>query len=293
MLDMRHAASLSLLLVAIALPARAQTVPFFQSPLGPMIDVTDDWQAYQPATDFCIKPDVFDPTDQLVSPFMPLNDEWRATADGTDPVCAAAGFAPTDTGLYHGHVETPILCPGCRRIFLDYSAIPANDPASLLFYAHGHAYFRVSSFNPSYSIDPLSHSPNVKNFTNDKLVAPSGSTQEMIAHGIDTYDMSYVGDTAHYAHTASQGAYYVGPTYLSAGGPRRGAYVDVNVGAAAPLPNPNLNAIHYEAGFNSGEATCLDNDFDGYHDANFFYGGCVDHFGFSDPAQAIDPFADE
>ena len=29
-------------------------------PLGPLVDVTADWQDYQPSTDFCIKPDVVD-----------------------------------------------------------------------------------------------------------------------------------------------------------------------------------------------------------------------------------------
>jgi hypothetical protein len=258
-----------------------------------MVDVTNQWQAYQPASDFCIRPNVQDPTDQFVSTVMPLNPEWQTNADGNDPVCAASGFSTSDTGLYKGHIDPIVLCAGCRRIFFDYSKIPADDPSNLLFYAHGHAYFRTSSFNPSYTVDPLSHSPNIKNFTNDKLVAPTGSPQEQIAQMIDLYDMSYVGDTANYAHTASQGPYYIGPTYLHCDDTGciaiHGAYVDVNVGNYPPLPNPSLNAIHYEAGFNSGEPTCLDNDFPPYQDANFFYGGCVDHFGFSDPSGAIQP----
>jgi len=283
------------ILLALAPLARAQSLPptpLFQDPMGPMVDVTLDWQAYQPASDFCIKPNVVDPTDQIVSALMPLNPDWQANASGSDPVCAAAGFQPTDTGLYKGHIETPILCQGCRRIFFDYSQIPANDSSQLLFYAHGHVYFRTSSLNPTYSIDPLQHSPNIKNFTNDKLVAPFDSPQEQIAHAIDTYDMSYVGDTKSYAHTASQGPYYIGPTYRHCDESGcvgiNGAYVDVKVDSFGPLPDPNLNLITYQAGFNSGEATCLDNDFPPYGDANFFYGGCVDHFGFS--SGGVNPF---
>lgn len=284
----------TLLLLAIALPAWGQTpaLPFFQNPIGPMLDVTSRWQDYQPASDFCVKANVADPTDLLVSAIMPLNSQWQANSTGTDPVCAASGFLPGDTDLYKGHIETPILCPGCRRIFFDFSQIPDNDPAQFLFFAHGHIYFRTSSFNPSYTIDPRAHSPNIKNFTNDKLVAPDDSTQERIANAIDLHDMSYVGDTVHYAHTASQGPYYIGPTYLHCDDgcrPIHGAYVDINVGDYSPLPNPTLNAIHYEAGFNSGEATCPDN-LSPYADGNLLYGGCVDHFGFSNPNEPIDPF---
>ena len=32
--------------------------PFQQNPLGPVTDVTKDWQHYQPASAFCVKPDV-------------------------------------------------------------------------------------------------------------------------------------------------------------------------------------------------------------------------------------------
>jgi hypothetical protein len=262
-------------LLAVSSTAWAQSLPplpFMQNPLGPMLDVTDDWQSYQPADDFCITPNVVDPTDQIVALVTPV------------PVQDNCG-----AGTYKGHIVTPPLCPGCRRLFFDYSQIPAvNDPAKLLFYAHGHAYFRTSSLNPTYTIDPLSHSPNIKNFTNDKLVAPDGSLQEQIAFALDLHDMSYVGDTKNFAHTASQGPYYIGPTYLTKSGEvKNGAYVDIDVGQYPPLGNPNLDAIYYQAGFNSGEATCPDNGTP-FEDGNLFYGGCVDHFGMS--STPLDPY---
>ena len=262
---------LSLVVIRATASAQSLPLPFFQDPIGPMIDVTDDWQSYQPADDFCVAPNVYDPTDQIVGLVLRVPEQ-----------------ADCGPGTYQGHIETPILCPGCRRLYFDYSQIPANDPASFLYYAHGHAYFRTSSLNPTYTIDPLSHSPNIKNFTNDKLVAPSGSLAEQIAFALDLYDMAYVGDTERFAHTASQGDYYIGPTYLTRSGEvKRGAYVDVNVGQFPPLGHPLLDSISYQSGFNSGEATCLGSG-TAYEDANAFYGGCVDHFGMS--STLVDPY---
>jgi len=286
--------SILALLVGRPAPALADPVPFFQDPIGPMIDVTDQAADYQPASTFCVKPNVMDPTDQL------LGHATDQTTPPSDPDCAAsiaAGLAPSDAGpLYKGHVVAPKLCKGCRRLFFDYSQIPAeNDPAHFLYYAHGHIYLHLSSLNPFYTVNPVAHSPNVKNFTNDKLVSPSGSILEQLIGQFDLHAVAYVGDTANYAHTAVQGPYYIGPGYLhcNRGGHhcRRidGAYLDVNIGAEPALPIPELNEIRYIAGFNSGEATCLDNDIPGWSDGNFLYAGCADNFGFG--ATAIDPYA--
>jgi hypothetical protein len=239
----------------------------FQDPLGPLVDVTATWQDYQPATTFCVRPDRFE-----------LSGDTGATAKGSDPVCRRSGFKPSDRGLYRVNIRTPTLCAGCRRYFFDYSKIPAeNEPP--LFYAHGHAYFRLQSFNFTYTVDPIAHSPNVKNFTNDKLVAPTGSIQEDIATMFDTYSMAYVGDTAFFVHSQVQGPYYIGPWYLNRAGKRIvGAYLDLNVMDATELPIPVLNEIRYMSGFRSGESTCPDGAL-GFEDADAFYGGCVDQMG--------------
>ena len=42
---------------ALALPA-APATPVQNDPMGPISDVTRDWQSYQPADTFCVKPDV-------------------------------------------------------------------------------------------------------------------------------------------------------------------------------------------------------------------------------------------
>lgn len=260
-------------------PPAGESTPLTQDPLGPLVDVTGRWQRFQPARAFCIRPNVFE-----------ASGDDGATATGRRPACRRSGFPRAAEGLYVVRIRAPRLCAGCRRLFLDYSAIPPeNDPP--VFYARGHAYFRLHSSNHRYTVDPLSHSPNIKNLTNDKLVAPAGSPQELLTHAFDLHAMAYVGDTAHFAHSSVQGPWYIGPWYVNRRGERiRGAYLDVDVTAAEPLPDPALNEIVYMAGFNSGEATCPDNVLaDGaYADGNYFYGGCADHRGMS--SEGLDPY---
>jgi len=290
---MKRILAIASFVLASAAAASAGPSPFFQDPIGPLIDVTDDADAYQPATTFCIKPNVVDPTDMLLA--TPTDQ----TTPPSDPDCAAsiaAGLAPSDAGdLYKGHISAPPLCAGCRRLFFDYSKIPPNDPAHFLYYAHGHIYLRLNSFNPFYTVNPVAHSPNVKNFTNDKLVAPSGSILEALADAFDTHAIAYVGDTANYAHTAVQGPYYIGPRYLHCNGGGHncraidGAYLDVDLGKQPPLPLPFLNEISYIAGFNAGDEFCFE-QVPELRDGNLLYAGCADHFGFS--RNRIDPYAD-
>ena len=289
---MRRLLAIAILVLGSAGAATAGgPTPFFQDPIGPMIDVTDDAAAYQPATTFCIKPNVVDPTDQLLG--VPTDQ----TTPPSDPDCAAsiaAGLAPSDAGnLYKGHITAPPLCKGCRRLFFDYSQIPANDPAKYLYYAHGHIYLRLNSLNPTYTVNPVAHSPNIKNFTNDKLVAPSGTLLETLAAAFDTHAIAYTGDTANYAHTAAQGPYYVGPSYLHCkpGGQHctriDGSYLDVRLGHRMPLSF--LNEISYIAGFNAGDPFCFEN-VPSLRDGNLLYAGCADNFGFS--STRFDPYAD-
>ncbi|MGH2792795.1 MAG: hypothetical protein ACRDKG_00670 [Actinomycetota bacterium] len=252
--------------------------PITQSPMGPLIDVTGAWTDYQPAVAFCVKPDVYQLTG--IGP----------TVTGADPDCAFSGFAPGDSGLVKIEVQTPPLCNGCRRLFMDYTKIPANEPG--VRYAHGHAYFHYGSFNPTYTVEPIAHSPNVKNFSNDKLVVPEGSPQEPLVWAFDLHNRTYTGNTTHVVHSEVQGPYYTGPWYMNDQGERiTGAYLDINVAndLGSLALDHRLNEIAYFAAFHSGETTCPDELSDTYADGDAFYGGCIDAIGIG--REVIDPFA--
>lgn len=254
--------------------------PLTQDPLGPLVDVTADAARYQPASVFCVKPDRYQLT------------EIGDTTSGADPACARSGFAAGETGLVRIVVDTPPLCGGCRRVFLDYSKIPANEPPA--YYAHGHAYFHIGSFNPGYTIEPVAHSPNIKNFTNDKLFVPDGSEQEQFVWAFDLHARAYTGNTAGTIHSDVQGPYYAGAWYVNRDGRRIvGAYLDIVVATdLGPLPlDHRLNEIGYFAGFHSGEPTCPEENLgDGaYADGDAYYGGCIDRFGAG--SAVVDPLA--
>lgn len=254
--------------------------PGADNPLGPIVDVTAHWQWFQPASTFCVKPDVYE---------FPSGTD--ATASGADPACSFSGFRPTDTGLYRVSLATPPLCQNCRRLFIDYSKIPSSSNPLGPYYARGHAYFHLSSENPGYSVGTEAHSPNIKNLTNDKLVAPDGSPQAAVIGALDPHFIAYTGDTRNFAHIAVQGPYYVGPWYVNTAGKRvTGTYLDVSLADAQRLSPSTLNAIGYWAGFNAGDATCPDNELlaGKYADGNYFYGGCADHFGVSH--DTVDPW---
>ena len=257
----------------VGTPAAAQpSAPFQYDALGPIRDVTANWLAYQPAQAFCVKPNV--------GQYTPGGD--GATDTGRDPACRRSGFKRSATGLVRIGVRTPPLCPGCRRLFIDFSKIPQADSPPT-YYARGHSFYRLASENLSYTVDPIDHSPNTKNFTNDKLLAPSGSPQEQLIGALDLHLASgYVTDTVNFVHTAVQGPYYIGPWYLSRGGRRiYGVYLDVDVADATEYSNPQQNAIGYGAGFNSGQ-TCPNDD-------DSFYAGCVDWWALS--ASTVNPYA--
>ena len=281
---MRHAAFVLGVLLGLGVVAHADPLPetpFTQDPLGPLVDVTSAWQDYQPAEAFCVLPDVF----QFPGPGS------DAASTGTDPDCAASGFAPSDDGLVKITIGAPALCGSCRRLFIDYSKIPATNEPPVL-YAHGHAYVHLTSFNPSYTVQPEAHSPNIKNFTNDKLFVPEDAPYQPFVSGFDTHAIAYTGNTAHFVHNAQQGPYYVGPWYVNRAGERiTGAYLDVAIDsdyAAPPQVHP-VNEISYGAGFHSGEKVCFDEVVgDPYRDGDGYYGGCID--GFGGGRTPIDPY---
>lgn len=248
--------------------------PFYYDALGPLSDVTKNWRQYQPANVFCVQPDVTEYTPGGVGP----------TVTGRNPACRHSGFARNAKGLVVVRVDTPTLCPGCRRLLIDFSKIPkANDPP-LYYYPHGHVFYRLTSANFTYTIDPLDHSPNTKNFTNDKLLVPDGSPQEPVVSDVDLHQLAgYTTDTANFIHTQIQGPYYVGPWYVNRQGKRiKGVYFDVDIADATQNPGGvDFNDISYAAGFNTGQACPNDDD--------SFYGGCVDWWGYS--TSTVNPYA--
>lgn len=250
--------------------AGAEPMPGMLDAMGPIQDVTESWTEYQPSESFCVTLDGF--------------DGYTAFSGDPGPTC------PESEDLLV-EIDTPDLCTGCRRLFINYAMIPeANDPGAGLFYARGHVFFRMHAFNPNYTANPLAHSPNIKNFTNDKFIAPYDSPQEQAATAFDTRAIAYVGSTLKHTHSEIQGPYYVGPTYRNHEGRLiRGAYIDVD--AQDSLGVPELDQIRYWVGYNSGEATCPDNVlFDGeYADGNYGYGACAAHPAVSE--SVIDPVA--
>lgn len=284
-------------------PADSLPPQLRQDPIGEMRDVTDEWERYQPAGEFCVLPDGFDATTETVGDpgLVPFDEcpEGYVYGHGTDP-CRPAGSAC----LHRVTIDTPDLAhtTGLRRLFFDYATIPDNEPFAGLFYAHGHVYFRLDSDNESYTVDSRAHSPNVKNVTNDKLFVPDGSPWHDLSHGFDRRAKSYTGDTRFTHHSAVQGPYYVGPGYVNAAGDDiDGSYLDVQVMNELPDPDAD-NTIGYWAGFDSGEDlrvdeppqewdpfSCPTSSVPGLEDANVLYAGCADRFGHSD--ESVDPFA--
>jgi hypothetical protein len=247
--------------------ARA-AAPFQFDSLGPISDVTAHWQRYQPARAFCIRPNA--------PQYTPGGT--GATDTGSDRACRRSGFPASATGLVRVAIRAPVLCAGCRRLFIDFSKIGSGSR-----YAHGHVFYRLASANFSYTFDPLAHSPNTKNFTNDKLLVPEGSAQEPIVWALDLHQFAgFTSDTARFVHNAIQGPYYTGPWYVNRHGRRIwGVYLDVDVADATRYSSAQLNELGYVAGFNSGSLCQSDGD--------LLYAGCADAWSFS--ASAVDPFS--
>jgi hypothetical protein len=230
-----------------------------------MRDVTAHWGRYQPAGVFCVKPQKPEYTPGGTGP----------TVTGADPACRHSGFPRQARGLVVIRVRTPTLCPGCRRLFIDFSKIPAADrPPD--YFPRGHIFYRLFSPNFTYTVDPIAHSPNTKNFTNDKLLAPNGSPQEQVIGAFDLHQaFGYTSDTRNFIHTDIQGPYYAGPWYLNRAGRRiGGVYFDVDVADATRFPGGSqANDISYAAGFNARQVCPGDQD--------SLYGGCVDWWSYS------------
>lgn len=257
------------------LPELPLVVAFMVDPLGPIQDVTGCWQRFQPAEAFCIPLTATDFTPGGVGP----------TTDGGEPACAFSGFGPEDENLKRIALDKPPLCEGCRRLFIDYSRIPEDGPAT--HYADGHAYLMLASANFGYTSDPQAHSPNTKNFTNDTLISdlitqPFNPLRPILGL-TESYLKLFVASTGQFAHTAIQGPHYIGPWYVNRDGERiEGVYYDVDVTAGFGFyGQPELDAIQYMVGYAGGGVLC---EFPIFEDGNLLYGGCLDAFGQSSTA---------
>jgi hypothetical protein len=269
---------IKLALAALALAGAPHTgassgVPFYYDSLGPITDVTARWRRYQPANVFCVKPNVAEYTPGGTGP----------TVTGANRACRHSGFPATAKGLVVIRVRTPSLCSGCRRLFLDFSKIPKASAAPY-YHPRGHVFYRLTSANSTYTVDPLDHSPNTKNFTNDKLLVPEGSPQEPVVGFADQHQLAgYTTDIANFIHTQAQGPYYAGPWYVNRRGQRiEGVYFDLDVAGATENPGGvSFNDVAYAAGFNSGQHCPNDDD--------SLYGGCVDWWAYS--TSNVNPYA--
>lgn len=270
MRSLRAAALAVTALLSLPAAAGAQSTSF-SDPVGTISDVTANAAYYQPAAQFCVPDQVY---------------EFPADSDlGTSSAC------PHQVDITVG-ATTPQLCPTCVRLFIDYAKAQPN---ALGESSSGHVYYRLISPNPSYYSAPTAHSPNIKNFTNDYLVAPPGSPQSTAAGAVDPHLLAYAGETAHYAHTGEQGPYYIGPAYLNQYGDWiNGAYIDVDLAKATQLGSPALDSISYAAGYNANPQACPDTALgtaigtSQYDDGNYLYGGCVNFGGYS--AESVDPW---
>ena len=95
-------------IVAVTGLARADPLPaspFTQDPLGPLVDVTNVWTDYQPASIFCVKPDVFQAT------------STGPTTTGADPDCADRIGTREDRGEHAAAVQR--LPPAVPRLLED------------------------------------------------------------------------------------------------------------------------------------------------------------------------------
>ena len=147
-------------------------------------------------------------------------------------------------------IVTPPLC--ARGSVIDYAAIK---PSSLVLTRRERVY--RPSRNPTYSSSPTAQ-PNIKNFTNDYLVAPPGSAHSQLIAKVDPHLLTYAADTAHYEHTTS-GALLHRTLLPEPDGDRiDGAYIDVDLAQGTQLKRAELDGISYGAAFDTDPAICPD-----------------------------------
>ena len=256
------------------------SLPFCDSALGPLRDVTADWRSYQPAlvqpvpiSDYCAdEPSCItgDPEDSSLGagwcgtetvhqpatgPQIPASDEVSGL-----PMAIIATPPPGKNFPYAGSkycllryiaADFSPLCDGCRRILLDYSAIPTGTYTLTSPASDGHWAARFTTGSNFSAVTPFNaHSPNAKNLCADKFVnsAPGADCTAAIAQ-FDNGAHSLEGDSTIFHHYPLEGRYFNGPSYLAGDGAAvpyhwiNAAYFDVDLAGATSLP------VWYNAGY--------------------------------------------
>jgi hypothetical protein len=275
-------------------------LPICNSALGPMRDVTTTWRQYQPALvqpvpekDYCPNPPSCsngDPedgpppggtptifaaghclTETVNQPDPPAAPIPGATEASSLPTTIVATAPP---GKNHPYAGSPYcvlryaptdfdqLCAGCRRIFIDYAAIPLGNyvsPAPPAGDGHWAARFTLD-FSFSATTPFNAHSPNFKNLCSDKKFNPAkGSDCIQGVSQFDMYGHDFEGDTTVFHHFPYEGRYYNGPAYLAGTSPAdyhwvQGAYFDVDPAGASQL------GVFYNAGYRGAGDVLPDTD---------------------------------
>ena len=242
-------------------------LPICVAALGPIVDVTAAWRAYQPA---------------LIQP-VPISDYTSDPEDGTPPLgvgtCGGESSAPSSDGTpipaataaaappagipappgthgpycvlrYIADDFTP-LCAACHRLFIDYAAIPASGTATSPP-ADGHWAGRLQwSLGQQLVAQINGHSPNIKNLCSDKFVNPApGATCSSPTSNLDASFLEVEGDSSVYHHFPFEGRYYNGPEYLAGDGTTvpyhwvLGAFLDVDASAVQ-----GQGTVWYQVGY--------------------------------------------
>jgi len=260
----------------------APALPFCDSALGALRDVTAAWRTYEAATVQAVPISDYASDPQSTTNGTCGNETVNGTGippsfPATPPAnpLASAHFAgvppaipPPPPGGWKQGTQYCVLryiaadftppCSACVRLFVDYDKIPATTvatnpvaPGSL-----GHWAARMS---PGTSMSATAmingHSPNAKNLCSDKFFNPSpgaecaGQPTGQFVNGFDTMGLGIEGNTWHYHHFTLEGRYYNGPYYLAGDGTTvalhwvHGFYMDLNLGG------PKDGVAYYTAGY--------------------------------------------
>jgi hypothetical protein len=250
----------------------APALPYCDSALGPLRDVTTTWRNYQPAllqpipiSDYCATEPTCaggDPEDQA----EPLGAGWCATETVHQAASGPQVPASTESATLPGGIPAPPgknhpyagsrycllrylaadftpLCSGCHRILIDFAAIPSGTYNSTAPAADGHWAARFTTDSNFNAITPINgHSPNIKNLCADKFFNDATGADCVKFKQFDEGAHEFEGDATIFHHYPLEGRYFNGPSYLAGDGVTvplhwvNAAYFDVDPAGAASMP---------------------------------------------------------
>ncbi|MGI8609090.1 MAG: hypothetical protein ACR2MY_07680 [Candidatus Dormibacteria bacterium] len=230
------------------------SLPYCDSAIGPLRDVTASWRAYQPSllqpvpiSDYCAAEPTCaggDPEDRspVGTPSI-LAAGWCATETAHQPASGPLIPPSTETSTVPTGITAPPgknhpftgshycllrylaadfapLCAGCHRILIDYAAIPGGTYNPTSPAADGHWAARFTTDSSLTATTPVNeHSPNIKNLCADKFVnsAPGADCLSAVS-SIDLGAHEFEGDATIFHHFPFEGRYFNGPSYLAGNG---------------------------------------------------------------------------